>query len=927
MGIVGDRWRAVSAVLDELLELGPGERAARLARLRNEDGRLAADVEALLAGKDEVDRRDFLGGSPLGESESPSLAGQVIGAYTLERPLGHGGMGTVWLAARSDGRYTGHVAVKLLNLGMLHPGAADRFAREGQILARLTHPNIARLLDAGVAAGGQPYLVLEYVDGEPIDRYCDSHALDTAARIRLFLEVLAAVADAHRNLVLHRDLKPSNIFVTKSGQVKLLDFGIARLQQESQESGAATELTQLAGRAFTPEYAAPEQIEGGDVSTATDVYALGVLMYVLLGGRHPTGGSALAPMDRLRAVIETEPARMSDVARTATVEANADAGRSPVLIAKELRGDLDNIAAKALKKSPVERYASADAFAEDLRRHLRHQTVSARPDAIFYRASKFVRRNRAPVALLAVVFVALVAGLAGTLTQARRATREAVAAEGERNRADREAKAANEQRDFAQRELSRVDAVNDLNRFLLSDAAPAGKPFTVGELLARAEKSIDRLQGESDANKVEMLVGVGLTYLYQERHDKALELLERAYDLSRRTDDRSAQAGAACALARAVSDSGENDRARSLIDEAFAELPNEPQFTDERIECSLMASQIGRNTGDVAMAVRRADDARALFGSLRFPSMVLDMRIFIETGEVYRVSGRYPEASAAFEQAYSRLVALGREDTESASTLFNNWALSLHLSGRTLEAEPLFRRALQNSSAGGREKNISPMLLLNYARVLDRLDRSSEAAAYAEKADRRARESRDDVIVNQALLMRSGVYVKLHDLKRAQSMLDEAEPRLSQMLPAGHPAFAALAASRALVAQAEGRPTAAMEAANRAVAIGEAGGMQRSGLTFWLQRRADIEVANGRWTEAAADAARALALEQDAAPADTRSGNVGAAYLTLGRALQGQGDNARARAAFSSALEQLRPTLGASHTLTREAAQRLAAIR
>ena len=927
MDIAGDRWHDVSAVLDELLDLAPDERAARLARLRNEDARLATDVEALLAGQDAVDRHDFLGGSPLDEAGMLSLAGTVVGAYTLERPLGHGGMGTVWLAARSDGRFTGNAAVKFLNLGMLHSGAADRFAREGNILARLAHPNIARLLDAGVMPSGQPYLVLEYVDGEPIDRYCDAHALDTEARIRLFLEVLAAVTHAHRNLVLHRDLKPSNILVTADGQVKLLDFGIARLQQESQEAGGATELTEIAGRAFTPEYAAPEQVEGGDVSTATDVYALGVLMYVLLGGRHPTGGGAGAPMDRLRAVIETEPARLSDVVQTTMDDTTTRRGNSPIPLAKELRGDLDNIAAKALKKAPAERYASADAFADDLRRHLRHQPVSARPDALSYRALKFVRRNRTPVALLALVILALLAGLAGTMTQAQRATREAIIAGEQRSRADREAKAANEQRDFALRQLSRIDAVNDLNRFLLSDAAPAGKPFTVGELLARAESVIDRLQGESDANKVEMLVSLGMQYLYQEQFDKARELLGRAYDISRGIDDRSARAGAACALAHAASSSGQHDRAQSLIDEAFAELPNEPQFAGDRIECNLRASQIARNAGDTTRALQRANDAAVLFASLRFPSKALEMRILIDFGDAYRIAGRYREAGAAFEQAYARLVALGRENTETASTLFNNWGLSLYLSGRTLDAEALFRRAVQNSSADGREGSSSPMLLVNYARVLDRLDRSAEAAAYAETADRRAREAGDNVVVSQALLMRSGIYVRLHDVKRAQLMLDEVEPRLSQFFPAGHAAFASLASYRALVAQAEGRLGAATEAADRAVAMAQAGGRQNPGLALWLRRRADLELAEGRWAEAVADATHALALEQKLVSSDAPSSNVGAAYLTLGLALQAQGESEKARAAFASAFEQLRPTLGASHSQTREAEQRLASVR
>jgi len=226
-----------------------------------------------------------------------SMAGQTVGSYTVERELGQGGMGSVWLARRTDGRFEGFVAIKFLNAGLTARGGPERFAREGSILARLAHPNIARLLDAGVAGGGsQPYLVLEYIDGLPIDRYCEARALDLAARVRLFLDVLAAVAHAHNRLILHRDLKPSNILVTAAGEVKLLDFGIAKLLDDATVPAAATELTQMAGRAFTLQYAAPEQLQGGDVATATDVYALGVLLYVLLGGVHPTTGSTTAPL-------------------------------------------------------------------------------------------------------------------------------------------------------------------------------------------------------------------------------------------------------------------------------------------------------------------------------------------------------------------------------------------------------------------------------------------------------------------------------------------------------------------------------------------------------------------------------------------------------------------------------------------------------
>ena len=331
-----------------------------------------------------------------------------------------------------------------------------------------------------------------------------------------------------------------------------------------------------------------------------------------------------------------------------------------------------------------------------------------------------------------------------------------------------------------------------------------------------------------------------------------------------------------------------------MIASAFAELPDEPQFAEDRINCDLKAGQVARNAGDVEAAIKHTADARARFATLRFPSMVRDMEIFGAAGEDYRVAGRYREASEAFEQAYARLVALGREHTDTASTLFNNWGLSLHLAGRTLEAEPLFKRAIQNSMADGHEAAVSPMLLLNYARVLDRLNRDAEAATYAERADRRARASSDEVIINQALLMRAGIYVKLRDVRRAQAMLDEAEPRLLRMLPAGHLAFASLAAYRALVAQAEGRIGDAREAANRAVAIGEVEGGESAGLPFWLQRRADIELAAGQWPAALADARRTLALEQEAVASDAPSSNIGVAYLALGRALQGEGDIAAA---------------------------------
>src|SRR6185437_8003299 len=232
-------------------------------------------LERLLAGEREQDREDLLSGSePWADlmEPPPSLEGLTVGAYTLERPLGQGGMGTVWLARRSDGRFEGRAAVKFLNLALLDPVGRERFQREGTLLARLTHPNIARLIDAGLTPAGQPYLVLEYIEGRRIDHYCDEERLPPARRIELFLQVLGAVAHAHANLIVHRDLKPSNILVARDGTAKLLDFGIAKLLEEGQSGAEASTLTDVGGRVLTPEYAAPEQIRGEAVTIATDVY-------------------------------------------------------------------------------------------------------------------------------------------------------------------------------------------------------------------------------------------------------------------------------------------------------------------------------------------------------------------------------------------------------------------------------------------------------------------------------------------------------------------------------------------------------------------------------------------------------------------------------------------------------------------------------
>jgi eukaryotic-like serine/threonine-protein kinase len=423
-----NQWREVSPLLDQALTLAEEERAGWLEAMRAENPALASQLEDLLNEHQEVRRMAFLEKSPNVPAANLGLAGQIIGAYRLISQVGQGGMGAVWLAERSDGRFERKAAVKFLSAALMGRGGEERFKREGAILGRFSHPNIAELLDAGVSSAGQPYIILEYVEGEPIDRYCDANWLDVTTRVRLFLDVLEAVAYAHANLIVHRDLKPSNVLVSKDRQVKLLDFGIAKLLDvEGQE--AVTMLTQ-GDSPLTPEYAAPEQVTGAPITTATDVYALGIVLYQLLSGQHPAGSALRSPAELVKAIVDTEPSRPSTIVQPSALDPEAAAtviaakrATTPDKLQRLLRGDLDTIVGKALKKNPQERYASVTALADDLRRYLKHEPISARVDTLAYRTVKFVRRNRVVVALATVALVAILAGSGVAIYQARIAER------------------------------------------------------------------------------------------------------------------------------------------------------------------------------------------------------------------------------------------------------------------------------------------------------------------------------------------------------------------------------------------------------------------------------------------------------------------------------------------------------------------------
>ncbi|MEP6903086.1 MAG: serine/threonine-protein kinase [Actinomycetota bacterium] len=438
-----EEWQKITELLEAALDLEPAKRREFCARIGATSPELQREVESLLAC--ETDAEPFLA-SPavafstalfIDEDAPDALVGQQLGAYRIEREIGFGGMGAVYLATRNDGKFAQAVAVKMLKRELNTAAIRRRFQQEQQILAALDHPNIARLLDTGKCADGVPFLVMEFVAGEPINEFCERENLGLHERLKLFRTVCAAVSFAHQNLIVHRDLKPSNILVTKDGTPKLLDFGIAKLLTPEFEDSNAHTVTNLG--AMTPEYASPEQIRGETVTTASDVYSLGVILYELLSAHRPFELKTKNAKEILQIIGDTEPIRPSEAIgslktakddkitaeninpKTKHLTTNP---KSKIQNPKSLKGDLDNIVLKALKKDASRRYSSVEQFSEDIGRHLAGLPVMARPDTFLYRAEKFIARHKFGVVAAMLIFLSLLAGVSATVWQARRAEQQ-----------------------------------------------------------------------------------------------------------------------------------------------------------------------------------------------------------------------------------------------------------------------------------------------------------------------------------------------------------------------------------------------------------------------------------------------------------------------------------------------------------------------
>ena len=894
------QWLALSPYLEDALGMSPEERSAWLDALRLQNPALAEELEALLSHSVEANEERFLERRMVELPHPASLTGHSVGVYRLVSQIGRGGMSTVWLAERQDGRFERRVAIKFLNIALIGNGGEERFKREGKILGLLVHPNIAELIDAGVLPTGQPYLVLEHIDGADIDRYCDEHNLDIPSRIRKFLDVLQAVAKAHANLIVHRDLKPSNVLVSRDGQVKLLDFGIAKLLENEAHIDVRSQLTFEYGQALTPLYAAPEQLNGAAVTTAADVYSLGMLLFVLLTGRHPLGSNMQTPADLFKAILEEEPPRPTEiVAQGGDALAGWHAARrssTPERLRRMLRGDLDTIVAKALKKDSSERYASVTAFADDLRRYLRNEPISARPDTVSYRTAKFVRRNSTAAALAAIAVAASSAGLVGTALQVRSTRAE---------------------RDLAIRQLSRAERITNLNEVLLTDAAPAGVSITPSQLLEREEQIVQREHYDSVASHVEMLLSIGDQYSGQDQNANALRVLEQAYRMSRNIRERSVRARASCVLSGALLPVGDFPRAEALFQQGMNELPSDRQFSLDRALCLLRGSEAAFHSGNSNQAIERAQTAERIFKQSPVQPDFQELNLLENLAGMYGDIGRFRESNAAFERASALMTNLGYDETQRAVKLFNDWGLFLTYAGKQVQAEQVYRRAVEAGGTSPSQDSLPPVFLYNYAAVLRDLHRNSEAREYADRASARARDAGDTILIDQIDLLLARIYRDEHDWPRAEALFSDLAPRLRRHLPQLHYAFAALTSDRALTAEARGDLTAALRLSNDAVDIDEAS-MRRGGpcaayLPVLLVRRSVVELELRQTQHAEADTSRALALFRKAFADGELSSHVGRAYLSQGRVLQQEGKLLEAREAFNMAAKHLDNTLGPDH--------------
>jgi tetratricopeptide (TPR) repeat protein len=883
------RWAHLSPIVDELLTLSGDARARRLDELIAQDPATAEDVRALLIARDAASQVAFLEGLAEKAILPPTeRAGDTLGAWTLAEVIGEGGMGSVWRARRSDGRFEGEAAVKLLRGSHFDTATQERFRREGAILARLRHPGIAQLLDAGVTVNAQPYLVLELVRGRRIDAWCAQHDLSLRKRIDLFLQALDAVTAAHSQLVIHRDLKPSNIMVDEDGRVKLLDFGIARLlPDEDGETPAA--LTREGALALTPEYAAPEQFQGRALSMATDVFALGVVLYELLVGTHPSGmphGASL--LDYLRAATQGgfKPASQ----------------RAPRERAPALRSDLDNILDKALRADPMERYSSVAALAEDLRRYLHNEPVSARAPGALYRLGKLLRRRPIESALAGLAVLALLIGSGVAIWQAHEAAMA---------------------RDRALRELAASEAANDFVSFLLSESG--GASFTTTDLLDRAEALLEKGFAEDRAIHVKLLLLVGERWNDLDNVKRATNLLEVAQKEANATGDAVLRAEADCALAHVYGLKGRIQDAQPLFDTAEATLRAAGHEAIGKLGvCLDNLSEVDRTTLSNPEGSRlRAQEALAIARQSGGASLnAISAQVHI--AQTLSDQGHIGAAVDEFEAASNELRAMGHERTHIASTVKNIMGVELSAGGQALRALAAYEQARAIDAGVRSGEDVRPIADANYAGLLRVVGRTHDLLPMFIKALATAEANQDPFTSAYVPLAAAPAFCDAGNTARCDQLLDIAETRLKALVPPDHWFFGTLELARGEREVLRGHSNAALQRLRRSIEIYEASKVRIPREIYALALRCDLEIALGDTQSALRDVDRIDRLAKEFSEGFERSAWLGIAALTHAKIDLALGNQASAIPLLKDALDNLVPSVGEDAPETKQVRRLLA---
>jgi serine/threonine-protein kinase len=768
MDVSAATWNTLSKLLDEALDLDPAARATWLEQIAAAQPDVLPSLNKLLAAHARSETADLLQRLPEFKPSAPGAlpddtalkAGAAVGPYRLLRELGSGGMADVWLAERADGAFERKVALKLPRVTRLQRDLAARFARERDILARLEHPNIARLYDAGIAADGLPYLAMEYIDGQPITTYCDDRRLDVKARMRLFVQVLDAVQYAHANLVIHRDLKPSNVLVTSQGQVRLLDFGIAKLLG-GDDIAQETQLTQLAGRALTPDYASPEQIKGEPLTIATDVYSLGVVLYELLTGGRPYKLKLQSAAQIEQAVVAIEPNKPSSAPTEASAVARSTSARR---LARVLTGDLDTIALKSLAKEPLRRYKSIADWIGDIERYLSGRVVLARPTPLRERMSKFIVRNHFAVGSAAAIAVVLMVATAVSLRQAQRAQEQARLAREQATRAE------------------------EVKKFVLSileaaDVSGDGSRQTTGvDLLKQAHARLLASPIADDAIRAELLTAIGAGLHGFGERDLATPMLAEATRLTRaklgddhtitaaartmyayvlmeqgRSPDALAHFDAAEAVARRTgngvelayvlrgksvlrSNAGDPDAAIDLAHQAVQAADSQSPPIDRRaqVEANLILGGVllsAQRKGALAPARRGYEIARELFAGKTTPLLLMSQRNY---ALALAAEGDADTALREIKEILQQQIELLGPDHRHAAPTYGGLGALYLRSGSVSDAVDSFRQALRIYSLDAAGKSTPQIdrtrMSLGLALAHDR--RYAEALAELRTAER-----------------------------------------------------------------------------------------------------------------------------------------------------------------------------------------------